>query len=80
MSLVSYECCQCGESIKEDHKLDPCGLVIYANIDEDIDDGREQLFYVHFLCFKSVMDPGTRVHLNLEDQVAEKPYFRANRE
>ena len=71
MSLVTYECCLCGDSIKDGHRLDPCGLVIYANIDEDIDDEREQMFFCHYECFKAAMDSGTRVHLVLEDQVAE---------
>jgi len=72
MSLVTYECCLCNEPIEDgSHTLDPCGLVIYANIDKDINDDREQLFFVHFLCWKAAMDSGTRVHLVLEDQVAE---------
>jgi len=83
MALVTYECCLCGDQISPTqqniHKLDPCGLVIYANINEDIDDGLEQMFFCHYECFKAAMDPGTRIHLVLEDQVAEKPYFRAKR-
>jgi len=72
MSMTILQCCLCGESIEENaHKLDPCGLYIISNIMEDDDKQNEQMFFCHYVCFRDALDSGTRVHLVLEDQVAE---------
>jgi len=69
MALVTHQCCFCGDNIEENaHKLDPCGVVIYTNLDKADDEQLEQMFFCHYECFRNVMDSGTRVHLNLEDQ------------
>jgi len=80
MVKVTHQCCFCGNNIEETHKLDPCAVAIYSNLDKEIDEQLEQMFFCHYECFRMAMDAGTRVHLNLEDQVVEKPYFKANRE
>lgn len=75
MSLVTYQCCLCGDQIlpsqQNIHRLDPCGLYIISNIMEDDDKQLEQMFFYHYECFRDAMDSGTRIHLVLEDQVAE---------
>jgi len=81
MALTFMHCSLCGESIEEKaHKLDPCGLYIISNIMEEEDKQNENLFFCHYECFRMAMDAGTRVHLNLEDQVIKKSYFRSNQE
>jgi len=50
------------------HKLDPCAVAIYSNIDKDQDEQLEQMFFCHYECFRAIMDSGTRPYLNLEYQ------------
>ena len=70
MVKVTHQCCFCGDNIDSDSQLDPCGIVIYTNIDKGECEQREQMFFCHYECFRDVMDSGTRIHLVL-DQVAE---------
>ena len=68
MALVNYECCICGDSIDKDSQLDPCGLLIYSNINKDECEQLEQMFFCHYECFRRSMDSGVRIHLDFEDQ------------
>jgi len=66
--MVRHQCCFCGNNIEEMHKLDPCAVAIYSNIDKDQDEQLEQMFFCHYECFRAIMDSGTRPYLNLEYQ------------
>ena len=67
MSLVKFQCCICGDNIDRDSPVDPCGLILYTNI--DIDDGKEpdQLFFCRNECFFKSIDSEVFMRLNPED-------------
>jgi len=67
MVMVRHQCCFCGNNIEETHKLDPCGIIIYTNLDKEIDGQLEQMFFSHYECFHDAMDSGTRMYLNFEE-------------
>lgn len=39
----------------QQHRLDPCALVIVAHTDRDWREQKEQTFYCHFECFRKVV-------------------------
>jgi len=69
MALVRYRCAICGESIDKGSRFDPCGVSIFSNLDKEMSDQLEQMFFVHYKCFKGSLEPGVREYLNFEDQV-----------
>ena len=68
MVIVNFQCCICGKSIDRDSQVDPCGVTIFSNMDEDEIEQSEQTFFCHYQCFKSSMDLSLRQYLRLEDQ------------
>jgi len=66
--MVRHQCCFCGDNIEETDGLDPCAVAIWTNIDKKQDEQLEQMFFCHYVCFRNIMDSGTRLYLNLEDQ------------
>lgn len=56
---LSYHCVICKETIPsdgpQDHRLDPCGLVVVGNADREWRDRREQTFWCHFDCFRRLV-------------------------
>lgn len=57
---MQYQCCFCKNGIEEDvtghNLLDPCALIIVANIDQSHPNQKEQALYCHFDCFRKVLD------------------------
>lgn len=55
-----YHCMICKGTIPfagpQDHRLDPCALVIVGNADRDWREQREQTFWCHFECFRRLLD------------------------
>jgi hypothetical protein len=51
------QCCICKETVEreETSRLDPCGLVLTANFDSPRPEQKEQTFYCHFECFRSLV-------------------------
>lgn len=57
---IRYQCCICKGSLNisaggEAGSLDPCALILVANIDRDWRDQKEQTFYCHFECFRKIV-------------------------
>jgi hypothetical protein len=54
MTALVHRCCICHSAIPVNggaHPLDPCALVLVANIDKAYADQKEQTFFCHFECF-----------------------------
>ena len=69
MALVNYHCAICGKSIDKDSQFAPCGVSIFSNLDKEMSDQLEQMFFCHYKCFRGSLEPGVRDYLNFEDQV-----------
>ena len=68
MSLVAFQCSICGHNIDKTSSLDPCGVSIFSNLDEDESQQLEQMFFCHYECFRGCLDTGVQEYLNFEDQ------------
>lgn len=56
---MSFHCCICKGAMPvagpQEHRLDPCALVIIGHIDREWRDQKEQTFYCHFECFRRLV-------------------------
>lgn len=47
-----HACFFCEKNIAENGGVDPCGLVLHANVDRKMKKRQSQRFYCHIDCFK----------------------------
>ena len=52
---MNYQCCIC-KAKSELKDLDPCSLTLRTNIDQKVNNQKEQIFYCHFECFRKIID------------------------
>lgn len=64
---MQYQCCFCKNGIEEGVKvnnlLDPCALIIVANIDQSRPNQKEQKLYCHFDCFRKVLNDDNLLYI-----------------
>lgn len=64
---MQYQCCFCKNGIEEGVKvhnsLDPCALIIVANIDQSRPNQKEQELYCHFDCFRKVLNDDNLLYI-----------------
>jgi hypothetical protein len=59
-SAIKYECCICKETVASGElagsNLDPCELLLIVNFDKPREEHKEQSFFCHFECFRTLVN------------------------